>query len=726
MQPSESIFNTLKTDSQEQVNIYNGELIVKNKIKDIMDKAYLETFNGINPDTEISSIHKDNIRSIDPNNIFHETGHYRLSNFIQKLPHGIIDKKVTGIGATTLELKSPRHSIIVLPTKKLAYNKYKWIIGSLGNSRALYIGSAIAEFTERVSKEEIIRYIQLNDTHPKKFLVVADSLDYLINVIGEKIYEACFLMVDEIDFLQADSNYRPSLETVIDHYFKFNVKNRCIVTATMGEFSNPQFQNECKFEIEELSNKARNIRLIHIEKSHSLNFVIKTEIERQPNTEKIVIAYNTVKQAIHVISLLEEDLQSECAILCSESSKSDADIYYETLADDFSLPRRINFITSSYFSGIDIEDSYHLITVSSVKYAYQMLSPKKITQIYGRCRIIGGILSDTIIYNTTEVKLSFKRLSEDYREILLRRGHRVLSLLDSAHNIEGNDPDLADLFKIVRDAISDKAVEYTFRGGCVSLVRKNIEGKYVLAYLNIDYLIERDYLLNDLYLCQDRLLKILTKGGHNIDLVLLLPEKDKENGAEIALEGVLKSKVKLTIEVLLTNRITSLKEEEKSLNTIKFRKYVSVEIKNCVNRNEIIMLKRFQNLSRYVDSDTLLDALFSIWDKNMKAYKGLHNAVLFWALSESHPLKISMQQAFEVGQKYSSQEIYLKMGAITKYHFHKTINKRASISLFKAYFKTERPRTTYRVLGENPLGFQSKKVQIGNKDNRLVRYFYLS
>lgn len=723
MQPSDSIFDTLEAYFKQEtiVNLIVGQ--VKNKIKDLLDESYLETLNGVNPEAEVTSIHKDNIRSINPDNIFQETEHYRLSNFIQKLPHGIIDKKATGIGATTLEIKSPRHSIIVLPTKKLAYNKYKWVVNNLGNGRALYIGSAIGEFTDKVSTKEIIRYIQLNDTHPKKFLVVADSLDYFINAVGKEVYKACFLMVDEIDLLQADSNYRPSLETVIDHYFKFNVKNRCIVTATMGDFSNPQFQDECKFSIDDLSHKTRDIRLIYVGKSESLNFIVKAEIESKPSKEKIVIAYNTIKQATQIIFSLQETLQAECAILCSESSKSDAGTYYESLAGDFSLPRRINFITSSYFSGVDIEDSYHLITVSSVKYAHQMLSPKKITQIYGRCRIEGGILSDTIIYNTTEHASNFTRTSKSYKKILLKRSDKVLSLLDSADKIQGDDSDLANLFGVMRDAISDKAVEYTFRGSFVPLVRKNIDGKYVPAYLNIDYLVERDYLINKLYISFDALYNILVKERHNVDVIAL--SSNETVNAKEALFTCKATVEKTFTATLLLNTITSLKEAEASLKPINFRKYLFDKIKNSTSRNERVLLERFQELSRYADSDTLLTSLYNIWDKNGKAYKGLHNAVLFWALAESHPLRISIQQAFEIGEEYLPEEVYLKMEVIVKYHFHKTINKRASISLFKAYFRTERPRSTYRVLSENPSNFQTKKVQINKRDNRLVRYFYL-
>lgn len=49
-------------------------------------------------------------------------------------------------------------------------------------------------------------------------------------------------MIDEIDVLQSDNNYRPQLEDVIDYYLLFPPKNRCMVTATMKEFTNPLFK----------------------------------------------------------------------------------------------------------------------------------------------------------------------------------------------------------------------------------------------------------------------------------------------------------------------------------------------------------------------------------------------------------------------------------------------------------------------------------------------------
>lgn len=71
-----------------------------------------------------------------------------LSKYIDKMPHGIIDKKIPGIGATTLEINSGRNSIIVLPTKALAYSKHKQ------HSHTLYVGSSIDRL-KRTSSSDI-------------------------------------------------------------------------------------------------------------------------------------------------------------------------------------------------------------------------------------------------------------------------------------------------------------------------------------------------------------------------------------------------------------------------------------------------------------------------------------------------------------------------------------------------------------------------------------------
>ena len=49
----------------------------------------------------------------------------KLADVFHFLPAGIIDKKETGIGATTLEMKSLRNSIIIEPLKITVIEKEK-------------------------------------------------------------------------------------------------------------------------------------------------------------------------------------------------------------------------------------------------------------------------------------------------------------------------------------------------------------------------------------------------------------------------------------------------------------------------------------------------------------------------------------------------------------------------------------------------------------------------
>lgn len=130
--------------------------------------------------------------------------------------------------------------------------------------------------------------------------------------------------------IQSESNYRPSLESLIDHYFEFPPKNRCLVTATMREFSNPQLQQECKFNLSWKDAPKRKIQLYYTD---NLDALTSQQIQFLPPTEKIVIAYNSIRHCRNIIKLLPDEHLKDCAILCSDSSVEEAGTYYAELAE---------------------------------------------------------------------------------------------------------------------------------------------------------------------------------------------------------------------------------------------------------------------------------------------------------------------------------------------------------------------------------------------------------
>lgn len=629
-----------------------------------------------------------------------------LSNYLTKMPHGLVDKKITGIGATTLEINSKRNSIIVFPTKALAYGKHS------KHPNTLYVGSEIKGEKEKVTNQQIEEYLAKGGY--KKLLVVADSLGRLLGIIG-KNYKDYFLMIDEVDVLQTDNNFRPQLENVIDYYFMFPSKNRCMVTATMKEFNNPLLKKECKFSITWTYNARRDVKLLHT------NNIIQAVIEKVIShpTEKVFIAYNSILQIRNIIASLDEETRKECAILCSEASIKEAGEYFAPkLGDNDTLPARINFATCCYFTGIDIEDSYHLITVSDVRRSHSMLTLDRMTQIHGRCRKVNGILSETIIYNTLGY-VSVMESMDSYAVTLLHKAKKVLKVIESADDIMQGDHTLTDLFAMVKEAIREKAQERIAGNELINLTRKDVHGKDVPAYLNIDYIIERTELYSTYFMPEtlkevlSKQVKIISYNSLNYDVspeqnIIEKTNKDAQN-------KLTDSNIQDAIKYIKTLSTTG------QLNDNTLYSYT----RYCRSKTKIF-LERFIKLYRYVDLDSLLHQLWEIRTSNSVVFKNLNNTVMYWALDEEHPFKVAIRRCFTLNRSYSANEIQDKLTPIVQYHLHKVLKPRKYVALLKSMYATDRTSgNKYIIRNENPRGFREHTCRIATKENNLLKLFVL-
>ena len=629
-----------------------------------------------------------------------------LSNYLTKMPHGLVDKKIPGIGATTLEINSKRNSIIVFPTKALAYGKHS------KHPNTLYVGSEIKGEKEKVTNQQIEEYLAKDGY--KKLLVVADSLGRLLGIIG-KNYKDYFLMIDEIDVLQTDNNFRPQLENVIDYYLMFPLKNRCMVTATMKEFSNPHLKTECRFPITWQYNTHRNIDLLHTD---NVTQAVIEKVISHP-IEKIFIAYNSILQIRNIIASLDEETRKECAILCSEASIKEAGEYFAPkLGDNDTLPARINFATCCYFTGIDIEDSYHLITVSDVRRSHSMLTLDRMTQIHGRCRKDNGILSETIIYNTLGY-VSVMESMEKYTATLLNKAQKVLKVLESADTISQGDYTLTDLFAIIKEAIREKAQERIAGNELINLTRKDIYGKNVPAYLNIDYIIERTDLYAS-YFMPETLKEVL---GKQVNIISYKSLPHGVSPEQNSIEKTNKDAQNKLTDSYIQEAIDSIKvlSTTGQLNDNTLHLY----IRQSRSRTKIF-LERFIKLYKYVDLDSLLHQLWEIRASNSIAYKNLNNAVMYWALDEEHPFKVAIRRSFTLNKSYSANEIQEILAPIVQYHLHKVLKPRKYVALLKAVYTTSRTSgNKYTIRNENPRGFKEHTGRIATKENNLLKLFML-
>lgn len=629
-----------------------------------------------------------------------------LSNYLTKMPHGLVDKKITGIGATTLEINSKRNSIIVFPTKALAYGKHS------KHPNTLYVGSEIKGESKKVTNQQIEEYLAKDGY--KKLLVVADSLGRLLGIIG-KNYKDYFLMVDEVDVLQTDNNFRPQLENVIDYYLMFPSKNRCMVTATMKDFNNPLLKKECKFFITWTYNTRRDVKLLH---TNNITQAVIEKVISHP-TEKVFIAYNSILQIRNIIASLDEETRKECAILCSEASIKEAGEYFvPKLGDNDTLPARINFATCCYFTGIDIEDSYHLITVSDVRRSHSMLTLDRMTQIHGRCRKVNGILSETIIYNTLGY-VSVMESMDSYAVTLLHKAKKVLKVIESADNIMQGDHTLTDLFAMVKEAIREKAQERIAGYESINLTRKDVHEKDVPAYLNIDYIIERTELYSTYFMPETlkevlrKQVKIISYNSLNYDVspeqnIIEKTNKDAQN-------KLTDSNIQDAIKYIKTLSTTG------QLNDNTLYSYT----RHCRSKTKIF-LERFIKLYKYVDLDSLLHQLWEIRTVNSVAFKNLNNTIMYWALDEEHPFKVAIRRCFTLNRSYSANEIQDKLTPIVQYHLHKVLKPRKYVVLLKAIYTISRTsRNKYIIRKENPRGFNEHTGRIATKENNLLRLFML-
>ena len=574
-----------------------------------------------------------------------------LEKIFDRMPYGLIKKNRTGIGATTLELKADRNSIIVVPTKALASSKK--LSGRKADKTGRYYHYVGGE-TPKVRKQPSIDAFLANGSiKPKKFIVVADSLPKLIRKIGLRKCKDYFLMVDEIDSYQYDSSYRPNLENVMDCYFSlFPPEQRCLVSATVGQFSDPRINDEPVINIRFSAPSPRKIHL------NSTNNVVETtarkieSLSREFPEDKILVAYNSIQYGIlPVIRLLGEGLQQECAVMCSVNSRNHVDRYYAELEDEL-LPSRITFMTCTYFVGVDIKERFHLISVADVHHPHTLLSEDKLQQIAGRCRHPEGLLSETLIYSTS--------ISSDTEPVPVTSVKTMLddavSLASFAKSVQQIKEKFPKAFPKYNPLTAEYVVNHSHKSydmtGEVRMIRQTVTGKIQPAYFNIDSLVIQQNLNNSIYRTPSALKDALEKSGHSITYY----HSTEHSGVPAGIHKEIREKIKESDEQQLEDIINSLKDIESSKERLKY-----AEKLECSKRNQMFIYY-FMKLQRYVPFDVLTGKLREL--KSKTNYERFYQATIIWALDEKHPLKCSIRENFPIGEKLTGDEIERRVSAI--------------------------------------------------------------
>ncbi len=566
----------------------------------------------------------------------------KLSEIFDSTPWGLMNKNLTGIGATTLELRAMRDSIIVVPNRALAVSKVisTGTIEGTKKYKCCYVGSKYQEFEN--NPNSLKNYLEDQQIEHKKFIVVADSLGSLIDSLKEqgRSPKDFFLFVDEIDSYQYDNTYRPNMEKVIDYYFTFPQKKRCMLSATVNEFSNPDIREEPFVLLNFPEPPIRNIHLIH---THSICAEIADFIKHlcvQYPKDKILIAYNSIRDIVTTINLLDDPLRLQCAVYCSEKSIDKPGKYYAEFSED-RLQKRINFITCTYFVGVDILDQYHLISVSDVSHLYSVLSIDKFTQIAGRCRHKDGLLSETLIYNT------FTRGNGYDRNVMLGKIHEHLSWI-----LQGKNLDISKYFKKkTHDTDPATLIEHSKFSYCndtsCELLREDIDGKLARSYLNIDAFLILMEIKHELYTNPKNLPNKLLNIGH---IITEYPPKYSEPQRE---EAQAKEEAKENIDLNEEKAIDRILDGLRELETPDQRREHVEELLRNHNPYEEY-LKLFLEFQEYVPFEDLVRVLPK--GQSVRTINEFKVSTKFWALDDNHPVKHAIKEVFKIGEKVPENE----------------------------------------------------------------------
>ncbi len=332
-------------------------------------------------------------------------GQYLLDVMRQIPSNCILSKRIPGCGATTLELKTNRNSIIIVPNVPVI------------NSKCLKDKSLLGVF-ETVSVDRIVKYLQENRrykimTTPESFTKVKKACEKC----GLNIYSDFFLLDDECHQLVKDVDFRGDIVLPMIDFFRF--KKKALVSATPLRFSDPRFKDFYTEEIRAAYDYRKEIQVIH---TFNTAKAVRDYLESHKDN-KVCIFFNSVDG---IYSMMEQfDLQDDSTVYCAPKSRIKLKSEHGfTNAFDVWSPdtmKRYNFFTGRFFTAFDLELQQEkpdllMITDPFVSPHTMLDVDTDCIQICGRFR--KGLNSVTHIYRTNPeiIEKSKEQLEWEIRE----------------------------------------------------------------------------------------------------------------------------------------------------------------------------------------------------------------------------------------------------------------------------------------------------------------------
>lgn len=339
----------------------------------------------------------------------------------------ILNKTLTGLGATHSEIHSKRSSIIIEPNVPV-------ILGKLDDNENME--AVFAQCTPYNLK----KYFQM-DIEYKKIITTPESF-YKIRKVAEElninIYKTFFCLFDECEKVTQDVDYRRKISQPIYDFFQFEQK--AFVSATPLLMSHPEFDKQGfqLIKIEPDFDYKKNLTLIV---TNSYYKVLQFVLDKLRDSKHICIFFNVTDGIADLINNLGI---TDYKVFCSEDSvkklmkRGMLQVYSQM---DYPLAK-YNFFTCRFYSALDIRIGKHkpdIVMLTDHRTAnWTMIDPfTEAIQIQGRFRKKG---KDDITYNSlthiSTVNPDMKIRSKEEIRSRIDRFIANYNLLKEEHDIE--------------------------------------------------------------------------------------------------------------------------------------------------------------------------------------------------------------------------------------------------------------------------------------------------
>lgn len=330
----------------------------------------------------------------------------------------ILNKKLSGVGATHCEIIAPRHSIIVVPNVPIITCKVEK--HSLSDNLFGVMQNVSAKDTEEYISTTLSqnRYIKIMVT-PESFKKVRDAFIEA----GINMYDMCFLLLDECHKFIKEVDFRPDIIQPFIYFFKF--KNKALVSATPIEPSDPRFVEQ-DFKIVKVKPDYKHRYPIGVIATDDIRRAFIDEVSFTRNgqfpEEPICVFVNSADTISNFIS--DSNLHEISSVFCSDKSAVKLrHLGFKNIHTEWKekYKNHFMFFTSRFYTGLDIwlnKDPRVLYFSDAVNASNTLMDPNTdMAQACGRFRCGMKEITHFVHFNPDTKKRTKHEIEEEIKEI---------------------------------------------------------------------------------------------------------------------------------------------------------------------------------------------------------------------------------------------------------------------------------------------------------------------